>query len=697
MTGADGAFLKVPDSVSDRPVASWFRKTGIVFLSRVGLWTVLVGLALAWLGMLFRFSPWGGGMGENSPRVWTSILAWACTAGILIAALAWLARRVRPGCFLAVCLGLELAGQAAVVLLANPAWHPTNDAAIFSGYLDHLAENGTGKESLSALSTQYDYRVWTRRAHPFFLPLRKAFETGFPAAVAWLQVALSLLTTAFAWRTVRVCFGCKTACWATIFRLAFPFRWIACLELNHHLFGGLYFTVALWTLVEFFRVPHGRAARWGLCGIACILLPLMKLEGGIDWVYCVSVWVVVAGLFLAGRLGTGRALASMAGLWLLPLVVSHACVSPLLARIDAADLHHLESGAVAFMARGWVPETGGEYAHSHEIIDTLTPLPLKTGVQTRLLLSQLAYNGPTVCFRLFPTKLAKYFLLGFASGAEEMLNANNARAWATLAKGARIAFFFFFAPLAMLGGAWWLSRTGKSRDWPFWAPCILLVAAYVCTGETSPRYSIYIQTALFAFAGLAVSRARTRRFFPSTWPRDALPPAAILAGGYLAVASLAVLFLPPRLVPLSCLDARAWPGEGSIFVRPSIPEKAPFAVNLTPRAASGGTIWGPLALPAARDGHPDLIVYAFPGSNGTPLKWHDTQLSLDTGKGPSFLQSLRLPACIRLPGAGTSGGLVVFRAPFACDAPIALGYAFGTESEDADNSGTVRRKERHEN
>lgn len=665
--------------------------------AKCGMWAVLVGTLLAWGGALFRFSPWGAPSPQGGAPIWPWALAYGVSAVALVFGLRRLARRMRPEGFVFACMGILMLGQCLLAAGADSGWRPTNDAAIFTGYLDHLAENGEGPESLGTLSRFYDYRVWTRRAHPFFLPLRKAAGTRFPLAVVGFQILLSVLPMWFVWRMLRILFGRNTACWATVFQTVFPFRWLACLELNHHLLGGLYFTVGLWVLVEYFR-PRGTVGGWreaGLCAIACALVPLMKLEGGIDWVYGVAVWAVVAGALAARRTGWRGAALALAGLWLLPALAGRACAGRVMERIDAADLHHLESGAVAFMARGWVPETGGEYAYSHELIDCLTPAELKTGVQARLLLSQLAYNGPQVFFRLFPTKLAKYFLLGFASGAEEMMNANGARVWAAAAKGARIVFLVGILPLVFWGGLLMLPKAGGSRFWPFLLPCILLAEAYVCTGETSPRYSIYIQALLFGMAGHGMARAEAGRGMPPGWAGASLPAAGVLGAGYLAAAALGISVLAPRLVPFACLDARTWPVGDGVAAPPGIREKAPFAIELAARPGLDGTVWGPVALPPDSVGGRDWVAYVFPVQGGPAFRFNDVVATVSVDGEEREEMLLRLPACVRIPGgAGTGAGRRIgFRAPFSTKSPLLWGYAFWTDGRSAEDQGKDRQEE----
>ena len=541
-------------------------------------------------------------------------------------------------------------------------------------------------QSLGALSDQYDYRVWTRRAHPFYLPLRKVAGEHFALATVCFQALLSVLPLFFVWRMASVLLGRKTAVWATILQTVFPFKWIACLELNHHLLGGLYFTAGVWAIVEFFLVRHGWRGKAWLCAVACILVPLMKFEGGIDWVYGVSTWVVVCGLLVAKKLDFFGGAVSLAGLWLLPLLVAEAWVGPTVERIDAADFHHLESGAVAFMARGWVPETGGEYARSHELIDCLTPQNLKKGVQARLLLSQLAYNASEVVFRLFPTKLAKFFLVGFAAGAEEMMNANGALTWGEAAKGARILFLLVFLPLVVWGGLSWMPQAGQCRFWPFLAPCVLLAAAYVCTGETSPRYSIYIHALLFVLAGYGAVRLETRQGLSCGWAKESLPAAGTVASTYMMVAVFVIFVAAPKLVPISCLDARAWPGEGETFARPHPRSREPFAVELLPRAAGGETRWGPLPLPSVGGKGNNWIGYVFPCGMG--LKHAEIA---DCGRGMGF-RDLELPACIRLTGEKETGGSVELKVPFETDAHIVFGYVFQADgkNDDVDGKGVSR-------
>lgn len=645
-------------------------------LVRCGLWAVLSGVASAWAAALLHFSPWGSGTGLGGARVWGWAGMYAMAAAGLVCLLRSLSRRLRPVRFLLACTGISLAGQAVLIVAADPGWHPTNDAAIFTRYLDRLAGNGSGPEVLGSLSDQYDYRVWTRRAHPFYLSLRKAAGADFNLAVQIFQAVLSVLPMLFVWRMLVVLFGRRTAVWATVFQTVFPFRTLACLELNHHLLGGLLFTAGLWVLVEFFCAKHGGKQRAGLLAAACALLPLMKLEGGIDWVYGISVWAVCAALAFAKRLKAADAAMALAGLWLLPLLAARLAVGPLSARIDAADLHHLESGAVAFMARGWVPETGGEYAYSHELIDCLSPRQLKAGIQKRLLLSQLAYNAPEVVFRLFPVKLAKYFLLGFAAGAEEMLNANGADGWAAAAKGARIAFLLAFLPLVALGGARWMPQAGKSRNWPFLVPCVLLVAAYVCTGETSPRYSIYVHPLLFALAGFSVSRVRQK--WPAGWGARSLPALGALATGF-AVVSVFVLCLCPSLAePHACLDARTWDGEGVVFARPLHPARKPFVVEMLPhRTDDDATGWGPLEWPVVSGRGKDAIIYVFPENLGGSPALGFAEWSWESGQTRKE-GTVVLPGCLRLEGAGRDGGRLRFHVPGACNERLAVGYAFLT-------------------
>ena len=402
----------------------------------------------------------------------------------------------------------------------------------------------------------------------------------------------------------------------------------------------------------------------------------------------------ILGAFAAKRVGWRGMGTALVGLWFLPAMAGHAAAGPLMAHIDAADLHHLESGAVAFMARGWVPETGGEYAYSHEVIDCLTPRELKIGVQKRLLVSQLAYNGPKVFFHLFPTKLAKYFLLGFASGAEEMLNANGAHAWVSVAKGARIAFLLVVLPLMFVGGLWLLPKAGKSRYWPFVVPCLLLSAAYVCTGETSPRYSIYIQALLFGMAGYGMARAEAGRIAPPGWAQAALPEAGVLAAGYLGLAALAIWGLAPRLEPFACLDARKWPIADGVSASPAIRTKAPFVVELAAHASLEGTVWGPMDLPEAPETGRDLVVYVFPGGSGARFRYNDVEATVSAGGEEMSRYLLRMPAFMRIPsGSGTAMQRKInFHASFETDAPLLWGYAFWTETQpDTDGFNTLQK------
>lgn len=643
-------------------------------LQRCGLAFFVLAALLAECAALIHFCSDCLSSPPRLPVILGVGLLYAVTASFAV----WLSLRLfdrcRPVVFLLGAMALQFAIQLVAIQFASPDWHPTNDAAIFSSYLRHLAENGYSPSSLAPLSDFYDYRVWTRRALPLYLPLQLLAGPRFATVSAIVQAVLVTLFLPFVWRIATLLFSRRVAAVATGLQVVFPFRWIACLELNHHLLGGLYFAMALWLLLEFFHTRR-RALRIALVALAAVLYPLMRLEGGIDLVFIASVLAVIVAL-AAARAAPLRLLAMAAlGLFVLPLAINRATVEPFLARIRDADLHHHESGAIAFMARGWVPETVGEYSYTLERIDYLTPPPWKRAVQKQLLLSQFVYNTPNVFFRLFPGKIVKYFLVGYASGAEDMLNANGVLTWAAAMKGARVAFLLLFLPLIALGAVRLAASVSSPRFIPLLIPCFLLAAAYIGTGETSPRYSIYIQPLLFVLAVLPLAE-RPSSVNPGPLLRGVALP-AILVAAYIVLSGIAIAALPPILRPFAAADMRLATAPAGTFRLPTSPTLRPFAVDLLPQPAPDGTVWGPLSLPPAPDGdtpNAPLLLYAFPGTDTRRFRHSPLAVEILSGDHAHSFETT-LPVCLPVPADAAAAPQILFRSGFTSSAPLSVGYA----------------------
>lgn len=652
--------MKPPLSAASR-FAAWLQSCGLLF--------ILSGMILAWSAAAIN----AAGKLQSGEAPAATLAGFALYGLLAIAglfALRALFRRLGPKRFFWLVLFLSLLIQLAAIGLADSRWQWTGDASIFRHYLDVLSEHGYSEQTLGDLSRHYDYRVWPRRAQPFYYALRAVAGDRFVPAVQLFQALLITFSLALTWRVARLLFGLRTAFWAVSLQLLMPFRWYICLDLNHHILGGFYFLTGLWLLAEWMR-PHRSPARtWSIGAAMTILVPLMRLEGGID-----AVWMgaVLLTLLLAWQTGrqTGRATALGAAiLLLLPLLAASRAVAPLMQRMNAADRHRHESGPIGFMARGWSPETGGEYCGTYEILDYLTPHEDKTAVQTSILTSQAYYNPRVLLISLLPVKLAKYFLLGYASGAEEMLARNGAQQAQRLAEGARTIFLLGTLPLMLWGGLLLLPRLRRPRRLELLLPCSMLCATYVLLGETSPRYSIYIQPFLFMLAAQPfVWPVRQRHRLIRAACRTGVPAAVALASA-LAAATVLLWTARPVLRQTAFQDLRTWSpdADGSLHVPSTL---APFEIHLAPQHAKGETSWGPLRLPSTDPAPRFIAFYAFiPGIPSGRLA--GVTLQIETLDG---IRTNSLPARIRMPYPLNADGDIRFRVPDHLPHPLRIGYA----------------------
>lgn len=644
-------------------IAAWIQGCGVLF--------ILGGMALAEGAAAWNFV----GRGWTDPTAATVGFAAAAYLALAIAGLAglrWIHRRGGARAFLWTALAVSMLIQGAAILASDRHWSWTGDAYVFGQYLDRLSKSGYSAETLGELSQHYDYPIWTRRAVPFYLALRIGAGDHFVRAVQIFQALLLSLSLALTGRLSRLLFGRKVAFWAVGLQLLMPFRWFICLDLNHYIPGGFYFLSALWMLAEWSRGKPGAVRKWGWALMAGLLLPLMNLEGGIDRIYLVGALLVLLFQRAAGRLDLRQALQAAIAWLAWPLLVSHLALAPLSDRIDQADLHRLSGGTVAFIARGWMPETEGEYSSTYERIDCLTPAEEKTETQASLLASQALYNPRTLLLRLLPSKWAKYFLLGYASGAEEMLHYNGARQAALWAQGARTAYLLAVLPLMIWGGLLWLPRLRRPRWLCLTIPGLLFCVSTLLVGETSPRYSFHIQPLLFMMGALPLAwGARRNLLLRKAW----LPGRIAAASGLAALLGGAGLLFAGQtwLQRHAVQDMREWEVSPRSQRLPAPDTLAPFEIHLSP--AGPDSAWGEIQLPLPAGQPAEITFYLLPmaglsASHGTPAL-----LRRQTVRGMEE-QPLLLPARVTLAlddGDARSFELLSLASPPPF--PLAIGYA----------------------
>ncbi|MBR6022124.1 MAG: hypothetical protein IK066_06870 [Kiritimatiellae bacterium] len=479
-----------------RAVAEW--AAGWIGASTAGVaWT---GLALAWAAGLAR---WAGTAGEWSGWDFAGLAAaWAWAGGI-----AWilmgLGRRWGDRRWVATAAGVSLAAGLAWAWATRGMGRWPMDSGYFRVFLDRLAEGGWRVETLAGLTGGYDYGAWTTRAWPVLYPLRLwAGAARFGLAAQVLQAVLGAAGVILAWRTAKLVCGDKAARWTGTLLASMPGWAMQSVGLNHQALGTFDFLAATWLLTEWTFGGGGWKKKTALCAVACAAATAARFES--------SVWSlhVLAGGFLLVVFAVclkGRRLNAVCGLLAMlavPALVSRLAAGAVLAPAREANPESVNGGSVAFLARGWDPQWGGEYSDTLQTLDILTPREEKSRFFEGYLAGQCAWNGKLLAGRLFPAKLAKFMLAGYASLAEEVLWANGAERVARAARGARVGWFLVWAPLA-LWGLWRVSgRAGCGDGRLAWVagPVAAFAVAVVFAGETSPRYAMPVLPLLFATA-----------------------------------------------------------------------------------------------------------------------------------------------------------------------------------------------------
>ncbi|NCD23573.1 MAG: hypothetical protein EOL90_11640 [Spartobacteria bacterium] len=645
-----------------------------------GLWVqscavlaIALGMLLAFGGAAIRLSLRLGGE-PHTGGVAAGIGAYLLLAGAGAALLRRAYRRLSPRGYVAAVVASYFLAQLVLIGAggARLRWH--GDAALLHQYVQTLATHGYVPETLAPLSEAYDYQVWSRRALPFYILLHRLAGPAFPAAVQIFNAGIMALSALLTWRLGTLLFGRRTAAVALAFHLLLPWRLFTHLDLSHHVLGGFYYVLGVWILVEWHQPRRGVLPRAGLALAALLLLPLMRLEGGIDYVFAAAVAGTLALAWLMGRSSFGKTLEAFGALLVLPLLAAQLLVGPLDTRLDAADRHHHDTGILAWSTRGWSVDTGGQYYGNYEQVDILTPLALKKRTMLRIIASQAYYNPAAVAFRQLPVKAAKFFMAGYASGFEEMLQANQRPLLRALHVGARSASLLALLPLA-IGGNFLLLAWLRRRDCLFFlVPFAVLVSAYIICGESDPRYSAYLHSYFFLAAGAFVVWLRDPAAREFT-VRDVVAALRVPAFSLAALAGLwfaGVFTLRPHLNSFALWDLRQATVADNVPLTVSA-TLAPFEIRLPPQTDS--PVWGTLRLPVPEDRSAIFTCYLLPqaglsASHGTPCV-----LRRRTAAGWQE-ETLRLPIRLTLtlrPGDAPEFELRAATAP--APFPLLLGYA----------------------
>lgn len=473
----------------------WAKMLAIVIAGAVAF--VWGGLALAWGGAAVQlvrtlptWSVWEAA-GIGVALGWVAI----CAAGLLRFGRRWSDRT-----FVAVATLLALAAGLGWAWFTRRMGNWPMDSGFFRWFLDCLATGGWTLDNLRTLTDNYDYGAWTTRAWPLYFPLRLLTgQDAFGWAVQTLQAFVGAACVPLAWRTARLLCGERAARWTVAALVAMPGFAMQAVGLNHQVLGSCEFLAATCLLAEWM---FGGGTAWKKVALVvgmCVLAAAACFEGSAWTLFLLSAVVLLSLECI--RPGGRRLLAAVAlgTMVLIPAWIGRMVAGKVLLPAVEANPEPINGGSLAFMARGWNFEWGGEYSDAMQTLDVLTPRADKNRFFKAYLAGQCAYNGPALVAKLFPSKLAKFLLAGYASLAEEVLWANGAERTARVARGMRVGWFvLLYAPLMLWGLRRLVRRAEDMRTAWLVIPVALFGVAVMFVGETSPRYSMPIQALLVA-------------------------------------------------------------------------------------------------------------------------------------------------------------------------------------------------------
>lgn len=594
---------------------------------------VLLGLCLALAGLASLAVP-AGKYARAGDLSW---LPGALLYVGLYAGLAWWLAGTRPDRerrVVLVLIGGSAALKLALVLFATHL--PLNtDQAIFRHFVEVMADRRLGSDAMVSLSAAGDYSIWAGRAMPIHYGVRRLAGENDAVWIRLLSIIVSSAILAVTYAFSRRLLPAGKRKWAVFLLMALPFQSFVVMDYSHHLLSSFYLLLGTWCAWELAHACPGALRSLGFSLVAGLCLLLMMWQRGI-YLIALGAW---AGLLAwAGFRGVGWRRWSLLAFWLalVPLGLS----APLAHRYDAwlrrHDAHQLNSMLPAFVARGWCPESDGEYCGRYEQLDRATPGPDKKSAMWRLVFSQIRYNAQTVCVRFPIVKTAKLFLVGYAANVEEALDTEDSQALPWV-RGMRLAA----APLFLAWACWgcFLLAAGSGFAQGRWlAACLvplLTWGTYVFLGETSPRYSIYCQP----FLGLIGAYAWPERPGRGPWPPAGAWGDLLLRGGMVFAAGVFVLgglTVGVHNAPARCFYAdlhRGWAWAGarpvSSVVEPGAYRPFEAKIRLPDGSAEVQVEW---PLPGRPGSRREVAFYLL----GADAGLRRAELTIGTAAGPLF-------------------------------------------------------------
>lgn len=512
-----------------------------MFIGR-GIFAILLGAILLSVGTAVFVATWRLLQADVVGR-----LAGVGLLGLLAYAL-WLAAKVpnRPSDRAYVI------GWATVAIIARsliwfmaPDYEQTGDCLFMRDSIRLLARNGFGDSTMLYLAGRYyDDYLWIGRSIPFLYPLAKLWPGHEVATARVLNMILSVLHNLMVYGLCKRTAGRREARIAYALVTLIPIHSWLILDYTHQYLGAFLVMAGICLLARAADRSEARPAVWIRDGLLFgLVLCALHVQSGIDKfmvviaLFSAAIWALAFGLRDARCARLLVALASAAVLF--------APVSAAFTRwLNQYRPHRMSSHPISYTARGWNVVTWGEYYGVYEQIDRETPWPEKPDAMKALILSQIAHEPVKTLIALPLVKVAKYFLIGYATAIEQQLDGAGYGRMRQLFRGMRVAFAPAFLLLCAFG-LWRMLRDESARD-PLRTLAagvpLIFCAVYVIAGETSPRYSFHVHGFLAILGSLTWAKS-----VPILSVRQTVARLAKWWSGSLLVLGLSALALPPLI------------------------------------------------------------------------------------------------------------------------------------------------------
>jgi len=417
----------------------------------------------------------------------------------------WIVRRVpvqreRTGITVVIIASSVLKVGMALVVPALPL---NTDQEILRYFMEHLVSAGMSDPAMNQLAQTNDYASWVSRAFPAHYLIRLMGGGEYLPVLRAANIAASTATLMLVCWLAFQFLPSGRRLMAVWFFAALPFQTWIVTDHSHHLFSSLYLLAGTCCVIGIrMRTNSDRIAVFLSLAAGCLLIAIV-MQRGLHMI-ALAGWFMIAVMPGGDAWSGRRVLRNMSLIFIIPAAIALPVTKYLDAWFARYAPGDFGSALPGFVARGWCPQTGGEYTRRYEQIEKSTPAPERALTMFRMVGSQIKHHPVDSIVTLPVIKTAKLFLVGYASNIEESLQMMQS-AKLPFVRGLRMAATILFLS-AVLFGLYRLLRA-NDRDAAFSFPLLVIPAlvwfAYGVMGETSPRYSIFAQ------AFLAVAGARS--------------------------------------------------------------------------------------------------------------------------------------------------------------------------------------------